>query len=34
MILNVTKKQCFTPSLKDAFLVKPHGRGQTDPQPF
>ena len=30
----MSQKSSVSPSLKDAFLVKPHGRGQTDPQPF
>ena len=32
IILKVTKNQCFTRSLEDAFLEKPKG-GQADPLP-
>ena len=31
MILNVTKNQGFTVSLKNTFLEKPKGRGQIGP---
>ena len=30
-IFKVTKKQCFTLSLKNIILVKPKGKGQIDP---
>ena len=31
MILKVTKKHGFTPSLEDTIFEKPQGRGQIDP---